>query len=81
MDSTLLRIFLSVANNRSISLAALELGFAQSNITTRVKQLENSIGHLLFHRVPKGVKLTHEGEKLYPFAVEIVKKLMKLFLL
>ncbi|WP_418186668.1 LysR family transcriptional regulator [Aliarcobacter lanthieri] len=79
MDSTLLRIFLSVANNRSISLAALELGFAQSNITTRVKQLENSIGHLLFHRVPKGVKLTHEGEKLYPFAVEIVKKIDEAF--
>ena len=79
MDSTLLKIFLTVANNSSISLAALELGFAQSNITTRIKQLENSIGHLLFHRVPKGVKLTHEGEKLYPYAVEITKKMDEAF--
>lgn len=75
MDSNLLKIFLSVSNNKSISLAALELGFAQSNITTKIKQLETSIGYTLFHRIPKGVKLTADGEKLYPYAVDIVKKL------
>ena len=75
MDSNLLKIFLCVTNNKSISIAALELGFAQSNITTKIKQLEKSIGYALFHRIPKGVKLTHEGEKLYPYAVEIIKKL------
>jgi len=75
MDSNLLKIFLCVTNNKSISIAALELGFAQSNITTKIKQLEKSIGYALFHRIPKGVKLTLEGEKLYPYAVEIVKKL------
>ncbi|PHR71325.1 MAG: LysR family transcriptional regulator [Arcobacter sp.] len=75
MDSNLLKVFLAVSNNSSISLAALELGFAQSNVTSRIKQLEKGIGYTLFHRIPKGVKLTHEGEKLYPHAVEIVRKL------
>ncbi len=75
MDSNLLKVFLAVSSNKSISLAALELGYAQSNVTTKIKQLESSIGYPLFHRIPKGVKLTHEGEKLYPYAVEIVKKL------
>lgn len=74
MDSNLLKVFVAVSNNNSISLAALELGFAQSNVTSRIKQLEKNIGYSLFHRIPKGVKLTHEGEKLFPYAVEIVKK-------
>jgi DNA-binding transcriptional LysR family regulator len=74
MDSNLLKIFIAVANNKSISLGAKELGFTQSNVTLRIKQLEKNIGYTLFHRVPKGVQLTHEGEKLYPYAIEIVKK-------
>ncbi|QKF73608.1 transcriptional regulator, LysR family [Aliarcobacter faecis] len=75
MDSNLLKIFVEVANEKSISKAAVNLDFAQSNVTSRVKQLENSIGVSLFHRVPKGVILTKEGEKLYSYAIEIVKKL------
>ena len=74
MDSNLLKVFVAVANNKSVSLGALELGFAQSNVTSRIKQLEKNLGYTLFHRIPKGVKLTHEGEKLYPYAIEIVKK-------
>ncbi len=74
MDLNLLKIFISVANNKSISLGANELGFAQSNVTSRIKQLEKSLDCTLFHRVPKGVILTNEGERLYKHAVEIVKK-------
>jgi len=74
MDSNLLKVFVAVANNKSISLGAQELGFAQSNVTSRIKQLEKSIGQALFHRVPKGVILTQEGEKLFKHAVEIVHK-------
>ena len=74
MDSNLLKVFVAVSNNKSISLGAKELGFAQSNVTSRIKQLEKSLGFSLFHRVPKGVILNQEGEKLYKHAVEIVKK-------
>ena len=74
MDSNLLKVFVAVANNKSISLGAKELGFTQSNVTLRIKQLEKTIGYTLFHRIPKGVTLTHEGEKLYPYAIDIVKK-------
>lgn len=75
MDSNLLKVFLSVVNNKSISLGAKELNFTQSNVTLRIKQLEKNLGYKLFHRVPKGVELTKEGHKLYPHAVEIVKKI------
>lgn len=53
MDSNLLKIFLSVANMRSFSKASIELNCAQSNVTARIKQLEKSIGHTLFHRFQK----------------------------
>lgn len=41
----------------------------------RIKQLEKSLGYDLFHRTNRGVILSIEGEKLYPLAVEIVKKI------
>ena len=74
MDSSLLKVFEEVARENSITKAASKLKFAQSNVTSRIKQLEKSLGFALFHRVPKGVILSKEGEKLYPYAVEIVKK-------
>lgn len=74
MDSSLLRVFVAVANKKSISLGAQDLGFTQSNVTHRIKQLEKVVEHNLFHRVPSGVILTSEGEKLYPYAIDIVKK-------
>ncbi len=75
MDSNLLKIFVEVAREKSITKAANNLNFAQSNVTSRIKQLEKSIDSILFHRIPKGVILTKEGEKLYPYAIEIVKKI------
>lgn len=75
MDSNLLKIFVEVAKFKSISLAAKELEFAQSNVTARIKQLEKNIGHELFHRIPKGVILTKAGEKLFDSALEIVRKI------
>lgn len=75
MDLNLLKVFITVANKNSISLAANELKCAQSNVTSRIKQLEKTIDQTLFHRVPKGVILTNSGERLYPKAIEIVKKM------
>ena len=74
MDSNLLKVFVEVAKEKSITKAALKLNFAQSNVTSRIKQLEKSLGFTLFHRIPKGVILSKEGEKLYPHACEIVTK-------
>ncbi|XPV69694.1 MAG: LysR family transcriptional regulator [Halarcobacter sp.] len=75
MDSNLLKVFVTVANKKSISKAANSLNFAQSNVTSRIKQLEKNLDCKLFHRVPQGVVLTHEGERLYPHAIEIIKKI------
>ena len=75
MDLNLLRVFVSVANKKSISLASNELKCAQSNVTSRIKQLEKTMDLTLFHRVPKGVILTEHGERFYPKALEIIHKM------
>lgn len=74
MDSNLLKVFVAVAQKNSISLGAKKLKVTQTNVSLRIKQLEKNLGFELFHRVPKGVMLTKEGEKLYPLAIEIVDK-------
>ena len=75
MDLNLLKVFIAVANKKSISLASNELKCAQSNVTSRIKQLEKILNLNLFHRVSKGVILTQSGELFYPKALEIVKKM------
>lgn len=74
MDLNLVKVFIAVAHTKSISQGAKELGFTQSNVTLRIKQLEKSLGYELFHRTNRGVVLSFEGEKFYPYAIEIAKK-------
>ena len=74
MDSNLLKVFVAVVQQKSITLGAEVLGFTQSNVTLRIKQLEKTLGYELFYRLAKGVVLTKEGEKLYPLSLEIVRK-------
>lgn len=74
MDSNLLKVFVAVAQKNSISLGAKKLKVTQTNVSLRIKQLEKNLGFELFHRVPKGVLLTKEGEKVLPLAIDIVEK-------
>ena len=74
MDSNLLKIFTTVAKSNSITLGAKKLKVTQANVTLRIKQLEKQLGYKIFHRVPKGVILTKEGEQLFPLANEVEKK-------
>jgi len=75
LDTNLLKVFITVAKTKSISAAAKELGFTQSNVTLRIKQLEKNLDYSLFHRTNRGVVLSSEGEKLYPYAIDILKKI------
>lgn len=68
-----LRIFLSVAQNGSISKAAEELHYVQSNVTARIKHLEDRLETQLFHRKSKGVELTAPGHLLLEYAKKIVR--------
>ena len=73
MEINDLRIFQVVAKEKSISKAASKLGYAQSNITMRIKFLENNLNTTLFKRSNKGTILTSQGEKLLKYADKILE--------
>lgn len=54
-----------VARHSSVSKAAESLNVTQGAVSRQIKQLEASLGTLLFERGPKGVQLTIAGEQLY----------------
>ena len=72
MELSDLKIFLAVARQQSISRAAEELHYVQSNVTARIKQLEAGLGATLFHRKSKGVALTAAGQLLHDYALRIL---------
>ncbi|WP_411168337.1 LysR family transcriptional regulator [Clostridium sp. MB05] len=72
MEINDLRIFQMVAYEKSISKAALNLGYAQSNITMRIKLLESELKTTLFIRNNKGAIITSQGEKLLKYADKII---------
>lgn len=64
--------FLRVAELGNVTKAANELGYAQSTVTTQIKQLEAEIGYPLFEHVGRRVTLTLHGQQLIPFANQIL---------
>lgn len=60
------RTFYLVAKMESISGAAEILHISQPAVSYVVKMLEEGLGCQLFHRLPRGVRLTDAGKALYP---------------
>lgn len=58
------RVFVQVARQGSISLAAQSLYLSQPAVSRSMQALEESLACPLFVRTPKGVRLTAEGETL-----------------
>lgn len=72
MDTAELEIFRAVAQERSVTRAARILNRAQSNVTTRIQQLEGELGTTLFLRQNKRMELTPEGQRFLEFAERIL---------
>jgi len=72
MDLVALQIFKAVAESGGITRAAARLHRVQSNITTRVKQLEASLGAQLFHRHRRRLELSPEGRTLLAYAERLL---------
>jgi len=71
MDSADLRIFESVARLGGMSRAAAELNTVQSNVTARIRLLEEQLETPLFERHSRGVALTPAGRRLLPYAEQV----------
>ncbi|MGQ7246868.1 LysR family transcriptional regulator [Halomonas sp. V046] len=68
MDATDLKFFQAVSKAGSMSGASESLHTVQSNVTSRIKKLEQELDTALFVRTAKGVYLTPAGERLLPHA-------------
>ena len=73
MELTELRIFKAVADHGGITRAAAALNRVQSNVTTRVKQLEERLGARLFHRQGRRLVLSSEGRLLLDYAERLLR--------
>lgn len=68
-----LRMFCKVADGESISQAARLSFVIQPAVTKQIRQLENTYGTVLFDRTDGKMLLSDAGERLYPYAKEIVE--------
>jgi DNA-binding transcriptional LysR family regulator len=68
MEYADLRVLEAVARHGSMNRAATELHTVQSNVTARIRTLEDQVGTALFVRSSRGVVLTAAGERLLPYA-------------
>jgi DNA-binding transcriptional LysR family regulator len=73
MDLSDLKIFKTVAEEGGILGAARKLHRVQSNVSTRIKQLETSIGAQLFFRDRQRLVLSPNGESLLVYADKLLR--------
>jgi len=67
VDLEYYRIFYYVAKAGSFTKAGEELCISQPAVSQAIKLLETNLGSKLFIRIPKGVRLTPEGEVLFTY--------------
>ena len=72
MDLSSLEIFRAVAREASVTRAAQQLQRAQSNVTTRIRQLEEDLGVELFLRDGKRMSLTERGSEFLAYAEQLL---------
>ncbi|MBU2866097.1 LysR family transcriptional regulator [Pacificibacter marinus] len=73
LDWTLIRAFVAVAQGGSLSAAARDLHCSQPTIGRQIQSLQDALGVILFLRRPKGMVLTADGERLLPFAQQMME--------
>jgi DNA-binding transcriptional LysR family regulator len=73
MELRQLQIFCAAAQTLNFTKAGLQLGYAQSNITGQIHQLEKELQVKLFERLGRGIQLTSEGKNFLQNAKSILQ--------
>jgi len=71
-DPVLLQSFLAVADTRSFTRAAAQLGISQPRVSQHVRRLEEAAGRVLISRDTREVQLTDNGDAMAGFARTIL---------
>lgn len=77
MEIRTLITFTKIVETGSFTRTAEQLGYSQSAVTMQVKQLEGELNARLFERIGKRVKLTQAGERLMPYALDMLAAMQK----
>ncbi|WP_076997718.1 LysR family transcriptional regulator [Variovorax sp. KK3] len=73
IDLDSLEIFRTVVSEGGVIRAAGKLNRVQSNVTTRIRQLEERLGQQLFQRQGRSLALAPAGHKLLPYAERLLR--------
>lgn len=72
MDLQTLKYFSIIAQEGSFLGASQKLGYAQSNLSMKIKQLEKELGTILLRRSKQGIALTEKGALLLDYAERLL---------
>ena len=75
MDLKQLQYFVACAQTGSFSDAARILYSTQPSVSKVIKSLEDTLGMQLFERLPRGIRLTVQGQKVYHYACKITNQI------
>ncbi|SEO07000.1 DNA-binding transcriptional regulator, LysR family [Amphibacillus marinus] len=64
--------FKTIVESGGFKKAADHLGYAQSSVTSHIKELERELGKPLFDRLGKKISLTETGEVFLPYARKMI---------
>ena len=73
MELRQLHTFKTVVETKGFTRAASALSYAQSSVTAQIQALEEELGVKLFDRLGKRVILTAAGERLLPYATQMLE--------
>ena len=73
MEMQALRTFQAVVEEGGIISASRKLNTVQSNVTSRIKRLEDELGAKLFHRKGRGLELAPPGKVLLSYARQLIQ--------
>ena len=73
MDIDLARTFLAVFETGTFNRAAEQLNVTQSTVSTRIQNLEEQLGRILFVRSRAGTELTVAGRQFHRHAANLVR--------
>ena len=74
MDLKQLQYLVTCAQAGSFSDAAKILYSTQSSVSKVIKALEDNLGMQIFERLPRGIRLTVQGQKVYRYACRITNE-------
>lgn len=73
LDTDVLKTFVTIAECGSFTHAATQVHRTPAALSQQIKRLEEMIGKTVFHREPRHVRLTAEGETLLGYSRRLLK--------